>query len=160
MGRLGTAIVKSNELFTEEEIKKCDTRPIPPLRFFTTPKDNNEKLFNLQFKLYMEPEKFNSIFWEMWQKVGEIARNIIRAKIKRRKLCFSPDEIEDKVSNATEYFMSRYQGFSRYVVKDNFIIQIQFACQHALDYHTDFESKLMFCDFEATFENYTTGDDL
>lgn len=164
-------------LFTLEELESCDTRPkkkkkkpfkLEELQFFENPKNDNEKLFNLQKKYYEakaaenEKEK-NIIYWQMWELVAVVGRRIIINKLSGKGLEFAPDEIEDKVSNTCEYLLRRFIYKKNYYVSTNWITAINGSVVHALYYRTnlDKETKLKE-DFNlikhSTIKNYCGRD--
>lgn len=147
-GNAAEALNNTPLLFSLNELEKCDTktRQKLKLKYFEVPKNDNEKLFNLQ-KLFYDSKndddetKTNLIFWQMWQLTAKVAQRIIIKTVQARGLEFAPDEVADKVSDTCEYLLRRFKTYNNYFVSTNWIIAIRDSARHALDYQTKLDSK-------------------
>lgn len=134
-------------LFSVDELNKCDTlHPLPELKYFAEPKNDNEKLFNLQKKYYDARNKgdeksANALYWDMWLLSGKVAERIIRKIVAARGLEFCDDEVQDKVSETCLYLLRRFNTRINYAVTTNWIVAIKDSVRHALDYQTELEKN-------------------
>lgn len=136
-------------LFTDIELEKCDTRPKKPLKVmdlktFDNPKNDNEILFNLQYRLIKNNDW--AAFGEMWQITEKVAERIIVKILKGRKVWRDPEEIADMVQETCEYLLRRYKTRENYYITTNFIIAIKDSVRHALDYKADIKKSTVYLD--------------
>lgn len=142
----GFAINQNNapSLFTLEELEQCDTRPKKEqvLKYFENPKNDNEKLFNLQWEFITYNQE--STYWQLWALTSEVAERIIKKILRKRGIEFAPDEIAEKVDLTCDYLLRRYKTTKGYFISTNFIIAIKDSVRHAIDYRTEIDKNTKF----------------
>lgn len=110
---------------------------INELPFFNNPKNDNEKLINLQYMFLARNDKKAQA--ELWLKSTEIAKKLIKKERKEKAFFLDPDDLDDKALEAVEYVMRRYGKKTEndcWCVRTNYISAIFNGVRHALYYRS------------------------
>lgn len=105
------------------------------LPYFENPKNDSEKLFNLQYKYLKEGDK--AARQELYLLSYKIMRRILWRRMKKGGLGWLDEERQDEiVADAFLYVFRRYERGKGYVVKKSFISVLKGGVRHAVEYTT------------------------
>lgn len=105
------------------------------LPYFENPKNDSEKLFNLQYKYLKEGDKVAR--QELYLLSYKIMRRILWRRMKKGGLGWLDEERQDEiVADAFLYVFRRYERGKGYVVKKSFISVLKGGVRHAVEYTT------------------------
>lgn len=107
------------------------------LKFFESPKDDNERLLNYQFLFLKKGDK--NAWANLFILATEVAKRITTKAVREKHLPVDPIDIPEKVSIAVEYVLSRYAKNKGWYVKSNYLSAIKSGVVHALYYCTTIE---------------------
>lgn len=131
-------------LFDEAELDELAGIKKPVLKYFPEPKNDNEKLFNLQKQFLESGDK--KYFWEMWLLSRHVARNLIIKEMQKKRKKLDESELEEKIEDTCEYLLRRFFTRSNYCVTTNFIIALRDSMRHALYYRTKLDKATCYID--------------
>lgn len=116
----------------EERVKALN------LPYYETPKTNNDRLINSQYRFIVSQFKDKKAETEIWSGAYDMCMNLVTKEAKREGLNFDEIEKEIKAGIATDYVCRRYKmcfnNYNEIYVIRNFVVQLQLAVKHAL-YH-------------------------
>lgn len=111
------------------------------LKYFENPKNDVQKLFNAQKRFIVSRFTDQKAEAELFFISQVVCERLIRNELKKRHYTFySAEDIQDKASLATDYWIRRYKNYwygakhQIYYIKDGFVVALFDACRYALDY--------------------------
>ena len=114
-------------LFEDYAPKLPDFEKLP---FFPNPKDDNEKLFNLQFRYRVNGDK--TALSEMYAVCKNICRKLFHKEInavKKRQL-----SIDEKAQDCAAYIVEQFLSRDDFAIKQSFTAYCYLRVQHELFY--------------------------
>lgn len=118
----------------------------PALPYFDTPKNDNERLLNYQWR-YKEQGDENALN-DMYKLGYTVAAKFITNIGKRNKhvkeLCGS--DKEEKAHNAITYIIARYLQKKDFAINESFTAYIYLRVQHELFYQRKVDKIITYCD--------------
>lgn len=125
----------------EEEARRDDLASLP---FFTSPKNDNEILLNLQRRYLLFNDR--RAWGEMWTRCLSIAGKLITIERKAKGLHFSAEELYDRRMDAVTYVLRRYskkmKGGHVYHIRKSFLNALRGGVLHALYYEAQDKPKV------------------
>ena len=119
----------------QEKAKREQFYSEAELPYFENPKNDSEKLFNLQYKYLKEGDK--AARQELYLLSYKIMRRILWRRMKKGGLGWLDEERQDEiVADAFLYVFRRYERGKGYVVKKSFISVLKGGVRHAVEYTT------------------------
>lgn len=110
------------------------------LPYFEAPKNDSEKLFNLQFRYLKNGDK--AARQELYLLSYEIMRRLLWRRMKKGGLGWLDEEKQNEiVSDAFLYVFRRYEKGEGYAVTKSFISVLKSGIRHAVDYTTMKDSE-------------------
>lgn len=106
--------------------------PQQNLPYFSDPKTDNERLFNLQHDYYAGDEK---VLVEMFKLLQEIAPKIVNIETKKRRLSLSKQQMDDMGKEAVFIFVEQFLK-NKLVVKTSFIAYLRLQVLRVVFYQT------------------------
>lgn len=136
----------------EEELRGNEERRIAKiysnLPYFPTPKNDNEKLLNLQCE-YRKSKNKRAL--AKIQQIGfDVAMKFIQTEAKKNKKVRHLDfeDKAEKAMNAINYIIIAYANYPDFVIKKSFTAYLYLRVKQELYYHTKAEEIVKFCDGE------------
>lgn len=129
-----------------EEVKT--EKPKPALPHFDAPKNDNERLLNLQHAYRTEGDA--GALGEMYAMGKRIALKYIGAKASgnRRVAELGADEKEEKAHNAITYIIARYLRIKDFAIRESFTSYLYLRVQHELFYRRKVDEIVRFVDMD------------
>lgn len=128
-------------------------KSIVKLPFFENPKDDNEKLLNLQFEYkHGKQQALNAMY-----NVGLLValKHITKVSKKNRFVrALSESEKNEKAHNAITYLVEKFLAENDFVITKNFLACIYFRVLHELFYKRKVDDLVQFVDV-ADLDIYT-----
>lgn len=109
---------------------------------FENPKDDNEKLFNLQFRYRTKGDK--TALAEMYYICARVCKKLLHKEInvvKKKHI-----SITEKAHNCAEYIIEQFLSREDFVIKKSFIAYCYLRVQHELFYQSKSDSIVDFVD--------------
>ena len=130
----------------EEGDSKTESQK-PALPYFNEPKDDNERLLNLQYE-YLQYGSSDA--WDgLWKLSYKVALGMVRSMCAAKRLRLDCDEVQDKAVAACEYVLRRYKTRKGWHVKSSFMSVIKHGVVHALFYRSNADELVDFVDASA-----------
>lgn len=111
------------------------------LKYFENPKNDVQKLFNAQKRFIVSKFTDQKAEAELFLISQVVCERLIKNELNKRHYTFySKEDIQDKASLATDFWIRRYKNYwygakhQIYYIKDGFIVALSDACRYALDY--------------------------
>lgn len=128
--------------------EKAAEKPKPALPRFAAPKNDNERLLNMQHAYRTDGDA--GALGEMYALGKRIALKYINAKARgnRRVAELGADEREEKAHNAITYIISRYLQIKDFAIRESFTSYLYLRVQHELFYRRKVDEIVRFVDIE------------
>lgn len=139
------------------EMREADRKPKADLKRFPEPKNDNDRLFNLQAEFY-DRDCDDTIFWQMWTLAEKVCERIIKKKTRSSRHKYDRDELDEKKSIAVEYVMRRFKYETGYCVTSNWIVALEQGVKHALEYQTEAQKIVDYVPIESLSNIAIEGD--
>lgn len=126
-----------NENLVQQKTKKAreefyNSQSLP---YFENPKDDSEKLFNLQYKYLKNGDE--EARKELYLLSYEIMRRLLWRRMKKGGMGWLDEEQQNEiVADAFWYVFRRYERGMGYIVTTSFISVLKNGVKHALEYTT------------------------
>lgn len=126
-----------NENLVQQKTKKAreefyNSQSLP---YFDNPKDDSEKLFNLQYKYLKNGDE--EARKELYLLSYEIMRRLLWRRMKKGGMGWLDEEQQNEiVADAFWYVFRRYERGMGYIVTTSFISVLKNGVKHALEYTT------------------------
>lgn len=137
------AITAENRRFVAEQEKanRAKFYRVVELPYFEAPKNDSEKLFNLQFRYLKNGDE--AARKELYLLSYEIMRRLLWRRMKKGGLGWLDKESQNEiVSDAFLYVFRRYEKGEGYAVTKSFISVLKSGIRHAVDYTTMKDSEI------------------
>lgn len=131
------AVVAENQKVVKEKEcqQRCDYYKTITLPYFDNPQNDNERMFNLQYRFLKNNDK--RAREELFKLGYDVLFRLLWAEMKKKNLSYLDKEQQsDIVANAFIYIFRRYESGKGYAVEKNFICVLRDGIRHALQYKT------------------------
>lgn len=112
--------------------------------YFPNPKDDNEKLLNLQYNFLKSGSQAD--WWKLLEFSQVIMKRLVWHFMKQKKISLDEISQDEKVGIALVYVMRRYETTIGYYVSKNYISFLKGGVRHAFDYHNKTDDELLLDD--------------
>ena len=131
------AVAAQNREIIAQKEKECRDQFYSEveLPYFEEPKNDSEKLFNLQYRYLKQGDK--AARQELYLLSYEIMRRILWRRMKKGGLGWLDEEHQDEiVADAFLYVFRRYESGKGYAVSKSFISVLKGGVRHVVEYTT------------------------